>query len=117
MPLSKAVAFFRLYRLHTEPNAFFVGFQLYTALAFAMNSTISVLLFGIARDLTGQSTISVPLSAGANVGDLLTQLHHQYPALTGIRSLLVAVNGEYAEADQSLTHNDEIAIIPPVSGG
>ncbi|WP_080238983.1 MoaD/ThiS family protein [Spirosoma rigui] len=82
-----------------------------------MNASISVLLFGIARDLTGQSTVSVPLMSEASVGDLLDQLHQQYPALTGIRSLLVAVNGEYAEPDQRLVSTDEIAIIPPVSGG
>lgn len=82
-----------------------------------MNASISVLLFGIARDLTGQSAISVPVTDEANVGDLLNQLHQRYPALTGIRSLLVAVNGEYAEPDQRLVSTDEIAIIPPVSGG
>lgn len=82
-----------------------------------MNSSVSVLLFGITRDLTGQSVVSVPLTEGANVGDLLSQLHHKYPALTGIRSLLVAVNGEYAETDLALSRNDEIALIPPVSGG
>ena len=82
-----------------------------------MNASISVLLFGIARDLTGQTTISIPLREEASVGELLDQLHQQYPALTSIRSLLVAVNGEYAEPDQRLTRNDEIAIIPPVSGG
>lgn len=82
-----------------------------------MHLTISVLLFGIARDLTGQSMISIPLGGEVSVGDLLSQLHQRYPALTGIRSLLVAVNGEYAEMGQLLTNNDEIAIIPPVSGG
>jgi molybdopterin converting factor subunit 1 len=82
-----------------------------------MNESLSVLLFGIARDLTGQSTVSIPFTNNATVGDLLNQLHQQYPALTGIRSLLVAVNGEYAEPDQSLSGTDEIAIIPPVSGG
>lgn len=82
-----------------------------------MNSSVSVLLFGITRDLTGQSAVSVPLNEGASVGDLLGQLHQDYPALTGIRSLLIAVNGEYAEPEQLLTHHDEIALIPPVSGG
>ncbi|WP_041615984.1 MoaD/ThiS family protein [Spirosoma linguale] len=82
-----------------------------------MNSSISVLLFGITRDLTGQSAVSVPLTEGASVGDLLTQIHQEYPALAGIRSLLIAVNGEYAEADQLLTRHDEVALIPPVSGG
>ena len=82
-----------------------------------MNSSVSVLLFGVTRDLTGQSSVSVPLTEGANVGDLIGQLHQDYPALAGIRSLLVAVNGEYAEAEQVLAHHDEIALIPPVSGG
>lgn len=82
-----------------------------------MHSTIPVLLFGIARDLTGQSTVSIPFSQGVSVSDLLGQLHERYPALTGIRSLLIAVNGEYAEAGQLLTDRDEIAVIPPVSGG
>ena len=82
-----------------------------------MDRTVSVLLFGITRDLTGQSVISVPLNEGDRVNDLLGQLHQRYPALTGIRSLLVAVNGEYAEPDQLLGGKDEIALIPPVSGG
>lgn len=78
---------------------------------------LSVLLFGIARDLTGQLSLPVPLAPGGRVVDLLDTLHAQYPALTGIKSLLIAVNGEYAESDQMLHHHDEIAIIPPVSGG
>ncbi|MFD2936938.1 MoaD/ThiS family protein [Spirosoma flavum] len=82
-----------------------------------MDSSVSVLLFGITRDLTGQSAVSVPLTEGDNVGDLINQLHQNYPALAGIRSLLVAVNGEYAESEQILVHHDEIALIPPVSGG
>ena len=82
-----------------------------------MTPSVSVLLFGITRDLTGQSTVSVPLNEGASVSDLLGQLHQHYPALAGILSLLVAVNGEYAEPEQVLAHHDEIALIPPVSGG
>ena len=82
-----------------------------------MTSSVSVLLFGITRDLTGQSAISVPFTEGATVTDLLSQVHRQFPALTGIRSLLVAINGEYAEPDQTLAQTDEIALIPPVSGG
>ncbi|GAB3770271.1 molybdopterin converting factor subunit 1 [Spirosoma horti] len=88
-----------------------------TALPVLMTQSVSVLLFGITRDLTGQSAVAVPLSEGASVGDLLSQLHQAYPALAGIRSLLVAVNGEYAEPEQLLAHHDEIALIPPVSGG
>ncbi len=78
---------------------------------------ISVLLFGIARDLTGQQTITVSISQETRVGDLLALIQQQYPALRGIRSLLIAINGEYADPGQLLTTGDEVAIIPPVSGG
>ncbi len=80
-------------------------------------ANLSVLLFGIARDLTGQSVLPGLLPPGGRVGDLLEALRAKYPALNGIKSLLIAVNGEYADPDQLLQPNDEIAIIPPVSGG
>jgi len=82
-----------------------------------MNASISVLLFGITRDITGQSAVSVPLADGNRVGDLLLQLQQQYPRLADIRSLLIAVNGEYAEPDMVINSRDEVALIPPVSGG
>ncbi len=82
-----------------------------------MNSSANVLLFGIARDLTGQSSVSVSIGPDTCVADLLSTVHERYPALLGIRSMLVAVNGEYADVSRPLTHQDEIALIPPVSGG
>lgn len=82
-----------------------------------MNAPINVLLFGITRDITGQTAIQHPLAPNARVSDLLTQLHGQYPRLADIRALLVAVNGEYAEPDTQLKSTDEVALIPPVSGG
>jgi len=82
-----------------------------------MNTPISILLFGITRDLTGQSAVSIPITNGARVSDLLAGLYQEYPKLAEIRSLLVAVNGEYAEADHILSSKDEVALIPPVSGG
>lgn len=82
-----------------------------------MNETVNVLLFGITRDITGQSAVQCSLPTKPNVGTLLGYLKQQYPEMAGIRSLLVAVNGEYAENDTPLRSQDEIAIIPPVSGG
>jgi molybdopterin converting factor subunit 1 len=83
----------------------------------SQSSTVSVLLFGIARDLTGKSTLQTTLPATGRVGDLLDALRLQHPALGGIKSLLIAVNGDYADPDTQLHPNDEIALIPPVSGG
>lgn len=82
-----------------------------------MSNRVSVQLFGITREIVGSSTLKLDLPQTGQVGDLLANLKTQFPALTGLRSLLIAVNGEYAEADQQLHPNDEIALIPPVSGG
>ncbi len=82
-----------------------------------MSNRISVQLFGITREIVGSSALTLDLPQPGQVGELLRNLKEHYPALNGLRSLLVAVNGEYAEADQPLHPNDEIALIPPVSGG
>lgn len=82
-----------------------------------MNTQISVLLFGITRDLTGQSAVTLPFNEGSRVSDLLTSIHTRFPDLARIRSMMVSVNGEYAEPDQALSSSDEVALIPPVSGG
>ncbi|MBO0948892.1 MoaD/ThiS family protein [Fibrella forsythiae] len=82
-----------------------------------MTQPHTVLLFGITRDLVGQSRLSVPLTKGSRVSDLVAHLNAQYPALTGVKSILVAVNSEYAEPNTLLDPSDEIALIPPVSGG
>lgn len=82
-----------------------------------MNQPISVLLFGITRELVGQSKLTCPLPPGARVSDLLDILKSEYPRLGDIKSLLVAVNNEYADSDTPITAADEIALIPPVSGG
>ncbi|WP_421827368.1 molybdopterin converting factor subunit 1 [Larkinella sp.] len=82
-----------------------------------MSNRISVQLFGITREIVGTSALTLDLPQPGQVGELLRNLKEHYPALTGLRSLLVAVNGEYAEADQPIHPNDEIALIPPVSGG
>ncbi|MEZ0541590.1 MoaD/ThiS family protein [Fibrella arboris] len=82
-----------------------------------MTQPLTVLLFGITRDLVGQNRLSVPLAKGSRVADLLALLNADYPALTGVKSILVAVNSEYADPDTVLNPSDEIALIPPVSGG
>ncbi len=80
-----------------------------------MNLTIA--LFGIAREIVGQSTLPLTVPDGQSAAGLLAELRTRYPALAGLRSLAVAVNNEYAAADVPLHERDEIALIPPVSGG
>ena len=74
-----------------------------------------VLLFGIAKDIAGASAITT--TAVADVAALKEWLYTQYPPLRELRSLMIAVNKVYANDAQTLLPGDEIAVIPPVSGG
>jgi molybdopterin converting factor subunit 1 len=78
---------------------------------------VNVLAFGIAKDIVGGSSTEVALSGDATVEELRSVLETQYPRLKQLSSFMIAVNDEYAEAGQVLALEDEVAIIPPVSGG
>jgi molybdopterin converting factor subunit 1 len=79
---------------------------------------MTVLLFAAARDLAGAESISVALPTGATIADLRAELARQHPALTGLLARsAIAVNHDFAEDNLVLKPTDEIAIIPPVSGG
>ncbi len=74
-----------------------------------------VLLFAALRDAAGPS-VELDLPAGATVGDLRAELARVVPAALLARSA-VAVNHEYADDARELSATDEVAVIPPVSGG
>ncbi|RZK37317.1 MAG: MoaD/ThiS family protein [Hymenobacter sp.] len=78
---------------------------------------LNIALFGIAREIVGQSSLTLTAPAGQSVAGLLAELRTAYPELAGLRSLAVAVNNEYATGEVALHERDEIALIPPVSGG
>jgi MoaE-MoaD fusion protein len=79
---------------------------------------ISVLFFGVLKDLAGRSSETVDLPAGALVRDLLAYYARGVPRLEAMASsLAISVNREYAEADRPLREGDEVALLPPVSGG
>ena len=78
---------------------------------------LRLLLFGITKDIIGESPHLYDLSKGETTEDLLNQLIKDYPALKNLNSLAIAVNGEYASKSTPVKSIDEIAIIPPVSGG
>ena len=79
---------------------------------------VHVLPFGAARDAVGHDEIDLALDAPANAASALSKLLADYPALKRFgNSLLLAVNQEYASSDQPISDGDELAVIPPVSGG
>lgn len=72
--------------------------------------------FGITRELLGGKEATIEID-GNTVADLRRTLSERFPALLGLKSLYIAVNNDYAAEDQVLNTTDEIALIPPVSGG
>jgi molybdopterin synthase sulfur carrier subunit len=77
---------------------------------------VKVLAFGIAKEIFGKPSITIE-TKGDKTLDLKVALEKQYPRLKQLRSYMLAVNNEYALDDGVLTETDEIALIPPVSGG
>ena len=78
---------------------------------------LRILCFGITRDIIGQFEYSTSLGNGATVADLREHLSAKFPTFATLKSLRVALNSEYAEESMTLKENDEIVLIPPVSGG
>jgi len=79
--------------------------------------TVNILAFGIAKEILGGTAISINFSDGVSVLEIKTILEEQYPRLKQLTSFAIAVNGEYTKPETIISPGDEIAIIPPVSGG
>lgn len=75
-----------------------------------------ILCFGIVHDIVGNDAITIHEKL-ENVSTLKTYLVQKYPLLKNLSSLLIAVNQVYATDETMIYPNDEIALIPPVSGG
>ncbi len=81
---------------------------------------MNILLFGITKDIVGNATLSLSHSQAKEmqtVGQLRSYLKGTYPEMGNLSSLAIAVNSEYAEDEREIKQEDEIALIPPVSGG
>ena len=79
---------------------------------------VRVLFFGAARDAVGQEQIEVELESPISAGQARAKLLSDYPSLQRFgKSLLFAVNQQYAQSDREISAGDELAVFPPVSGG
>ncbi len=77
----------------------------------------NILTFGIARDIVKTSQLELNLEGEQTIRNLKEKLVNQFPEFEKLRHYSIAVNAEYRLDDFILNEGDEIAIIPPVSGG
>ncbi|MBI2002609.1 MAG: molybdopterin converting factor subunit 1 [candidate division NC10 bacterium] len=79
---------------------------------------IRVKLFASVKDIVGRREVVLDLPEGITAAGLLERFAADHPGLRGLApSLLLAVNREYVEGSRVLAEGDEVAFIPPVSGG
>lgn len=78
---------------------------------------IQLLAFGIARDICGSRSFELDIPENTNTQMLQQLLEERYPRLRQLPACTLAVNEEYAHEPTLLAAGDEVAILPPVSGG
>lgn len=78
---------------------------------------LKIKAFGIARDFLGDSDNIFHLESGNTIEALKGALSAQYPEFEKIKTFTIAVNQEYQDDNFEISEGDELAIIPPVSGG
>jgi MoaE-MoaD fusion protein len=79
---------------------------------------VRVLFFGVLKDLAGKSGEVLELPDGAVVRDLMAHYRAEVPQMrSALGAIAVAVNREYAGAETVLKSDDEVGLLPPVSGG
>jgi molybdopterin synthase catalytic subunit/molybdopterin converting factor small subunit len=77
---------------------------------------VRVLPFGILKESLGSDPFALELPGGATVADLVARLGVKVPAIQSL-GIAVSVNAEYADRRHVLRNNDEVGLLPPVSGG
>ncbi len=78
---------------------------------------VHVRLFASYREAAGAGQIELDLAPSALVADAIAEVVRRYPLIAEGRTLIIARNREYVTADEPLADGDEVALIPPVSGG
>ncbi|MGB9236244.1 MAG: molybdenum cofactor biosynthesis protein MoaE [Terriglobales bacterium] len=79
---------------------------------------IRVLLFGVLKNVVGQSSEILNLPEGSRVDNVLAHYAGRFPQFEAIRpALAVSLNQEYSRTDRPLVPGDEVGLLPPVSGG
>jgi molybdopterin converting factor subunit 1 len=79
---------------------------------------VTVRLFARLRDIAGAAELTRECAAGSTIGDIWRQLAAEFPELAPYeRSISSAVNADYARMSHAVSDGDDVAFLPPVSGG
>ena len=79
---------------------------------------VTVRLFARLRDIAGAPELARDIAPGATIGSVWRDLAQEFPGLAAYeRSISTAVNADYARMDHAVRDGDEVAFLPPVSGG
>jgi molybdopterin converting factor subunit 1 len=79
---------------------------------------VRVLFFGVLKDLTGRASQALTLPDQATPADVIQHCEQHFPSLKGaLSSIAISINQEYADPNHALRANDEVGLLPPVSGG
>ena len=78
---------------------------------------VKILLYGIARDIIGDSKYEIDLKEGALVLNAMDSIKSSFPEFNRLTSLMIAINDEYASDSDQINDGDTLVLIPPVSGG
>lgn len=79
---------------------------------------LNILAFGLAREVVGMQSVELIIDSTAiTVSELKDLLLSKYPKLVQQGGFMIAINTEYASDNTAVKDGDEIAIIPPTSGG
>ena len=82
------------------------------------NDKIKVRLFAILREMVGEREITITIPAGITVNHLNKEILKKYPQLKSLNNKFVtSVNCKVTTGDTVITSKDEVALLPPVSGG
>ncbi|MFC4874000.1 molybdopterin converting factor subunit 1 [Negadavirga shengliensis] len=79
---------------------------------------MKIILFGISKEIIGNNQLTLPEGHGlTTVLELKKWLLKKYPVMGSLSAVAIAVDQVYAEDETPISDNQEIALIPPVSGG
>ena len=79
---------------------------------------VTVKYFAVCRQMFNRDEEDMELSEGAILQDILDRLKDEKPEISGLfETMQMSVNWHYADRETKLSNNDEVALIPPVTGG